>query len=141
MPMPPEPRSTAAVLEEAQVALRAWAVAHPEATLYEMEVATERELARVRAALVGELVATAGTGTARPTCPDCGAPMQLAGQQRRTVLLVQDEPLTLAGPRYRCPACGVGLFPPGRAAGPQMAACWRLSTRGGGRRGWLPWGW
>lgn len=108
----PESRSAAAVLEEAQAELRAWFAAHPQATLYEMEVATERHLARVRAALVGELVATAGTATPRPTCPDCGVAMQQAGVQERTVRLAHDEPLTLHGSRYRCPACGAGLFPP-----------------------------
>lgn len=113
MPMTPAPRSAAAVLDEAQAELRAWFAAHPQATLYEMEVATERQLARVRAALVGELVASAGATTERPTCPACGGPMQQAGTQARTVALPHDEPLTVAGPRYRCPACGAGLSPPG----------------------------
>lgn len=108
-----EPQPAAAVLEEAQAALRAWLAAHPQATLYEMEVATERHLARVRAALVGDLVATAGQPPGRPSCPECGTVMQQTGQQERTVLLAHDEPLTLHGPRYRCPACGAGLFPPG----------------------------
>ena len=108
----PQARPAAEVLTEAQAALRAWAEAHPEATLYEMEVATERQLARVRAALVGEVVASVGTAPARPGCPHCGATMQQAGRQERTVLLAHDEPLTLAGPRYRCPACGAGLVPP-----------------------------
>ncbi len=112
MPTIPEPRSAAAVLEEAQAELRAWAAAHPAATLYEMEVATERHLARVRAVVVGEVVATVDQEPARPACPECGVAMQQAGMQARTVRLAHDEPLTLQGPRYRCPACGAGLFPP-----------------------------
>ena len=113
MPTTPAPRSAAAVLEEAQAELRAWFAVHPRATLYEMEVATERQLARVRAALVDELVASAGATTERPACPACGAAMQHIGTQARTLALPHDEALTVAGPRYRCPACGAGLFPPG----------------------------
>jgi ribosomal protein S27AE len=112
MPTSPDRLSAATVLAEAQAALRAWATAHPQATLYEMEVATERHLARVRAALLGEVVATTSAPSARPTCPDCGAPMQQAGQQERTIALPHDETLSVRGPRYRCPACGAGLFPP-----------------------------
>jgi len=108
-----EGRSAASVLAEAQAELRTWAAAHPAATLYEIEVATERQLARVRAVLVGEVVAHTGTTSKRPACPHCGKPMQQVGHQARTVLLPADEPLALRGPRYRCPACGAGLFPPG----------------------------
>ncbi|MDQ3694704.1 MAG: hypothetical protein M3464_13920 [Chloroflexota bacterium] len=112
MPTTPESRSAAAVLDEAQAQLRAWSAAHPEATLYEMELATERQLARVRAALVQELVATAGTGVARPTCSACGAAMQQVGMQERTVALAYDVTVAVRGVRYRCPACGAGLSPP-----------------------------
>lgn len=113
MSPPPKSRPAGAVLEEAQAELQAWFAAHPEATLYDMEVATERQLARVRAVLVGDLVAGAGAAADRPSCPDCGAPMQQVGTQERTVALPYDEALRVQGPRYRCPACGAGLFPPG----------------------------
>jgi predicted RNA-binding Zn-ribbon protein involved in translation (DUF1610 family) len=112
MPIIPEPRSAAAVLEEAQAELQAWCAAHPEATLYDMEVATERHLARVRAALVRELVTATDAGAVRPACPSCGEAMQRVGMQTRTVALPYDEPLTLQGPRFRCPACGAGVSPP-----------------------------
>ena len=109
----PERPSAAAMLAEAEAELQAWAAAHPAATLYELDLATERQLARMRAALLGAVVATATTelAPARPACPDCGTPMQRAGRQERTVLLPYDEPLTLTGSRYRCPACGTGLSP------------------------------
>lgn len=108
----PAPRSVATVLDEVQAALHAWHAAHPQATLYDMDVATERQLARVRAALVSELVTEAGAAEPRPVCAACGEAMQQVGRQERTVTLGCDEPLTIAGPRYRCPACGVGRSPP-----------------------------
>lgn len=92
--------------------LRAWRTAHPEATLRDIEVATDRYFARLRADLVTEL-AQQGTGKTRPRCPTCGIAMQGVGQRTRTVLTTQNEPLMLQGQRYRCPACGTGLFPPG----------------------------
>ncbi len=113
MPTIPEPQAARAVLDEVQTTLRAWAAAHPEATLYDMEVATERQVARVRAALVGDLVARVGATPTRPPCPSCGTPLQHVGTQARTVVLPHDEALTVQGPRYRCPACGAGFFPPG----------------------------
>jgi YgiT-type zinc finger domain-containing protein len=113
MPPLPDPPSAPEALAEAQAALRAWRAAHPQATFYAMEVETERQLARVRAALVGELVRDGAAEAARPSCPSCRQPMQQVGQQHRTVLLPHDETVTVQGPRYRCPACGAGLFPPG----------------------------
>lgn len=113
MPMNPIPPSAAAVLAAAQAELQAWRTAHPAATFYEIEVTTERCLARVRAALVAEVVqAGAGATTECPVCPTCGEPMQQVGQQKRTITLAYDEAVTLQGPRYRCPACRTGLFPP-----------------------------
>lgn len=109
----PDPPSAPDVLARAQAELRAWRAAHPEATFYDIEVETERHLARVRAALVSEVGRDGAGEAARPSCPDCGTSMQQVGRQERTVLLPYDEALTLAGPRYRCPACGAGLFPPG----------------------------
>ena len=112
MPPIPDPPPAPEVLASAQAELHAWRAAHPQATFYEIEVETERQLARVRAALVGELVRAGPVEVARPACPHCGQPMQKVGRQARTVLLPHDEALTLEGPRYRCPACGTGFFPP-----------------------------
>ncbi len=112
MPASAEPPSAPEALASAQVALRAWRAAHPQATFYEIEVETERQLARVRAALVGELARAGPAEAARPTCPHCGRSMHQVGRQARTVLLPHDEAVRLEGSRYRCPACGTGLFPP-----------------------------
>lgn len=116
MPGPPDALPAAEVLADAHDELRAWRTAHPQATFYDIEVATERQLARVRAALVRELVSEPVPGPApagRPRCPACGVTMQQVGQQERTVRLAHDEPVAVRGPRYRCPGCGAGLFPPG----------------------------
>ncbi len=109
----PDPRSASDALGTAEAELRVWRAAHPHATFYDIEVETERQLARVRAALVSELVQDGADEVARPACPTCGEPMQQVGQQERTVSLAYDEPVTVRGPRYRCLACGAGIFPPG----------------------------
>ncbi len=92
--------------------LRQWRAAHPQATLGDIEREADRQLAPVRAALIVETV-QAGPSPPRPPCPRCGAAVQRVGTRRRTVVTAQEEPLTVEGPRYRCPACGAELFPPG----------------------------
>ena len=102
------PDAVAAVAEQ----LHQWRAAHPRATLREIEMETDRRLARVRAELVVS-VAQAGETEARPACPDCARPMRRVGVRRRTVATAQEAQLRLQGGRYRCSACGAELFPPG----------------------------
>lgn len=102
---------------EVQARLRAWRAAHPQATFAEIEAATDYYLAPMRTALLAE-AAQAAEIPERPACPQCGSALQRVGQRLRTVRTTQNQAVVVQGPGYRCPACGTGVFPPGRGAGP-----------------------
>ncbi len=112
----PDDRSGGPSPAEVQAQLRQWRAAHPTATFAEIEAAADRHLAALRTALIAE-AAHAGEVPARPDCPAWATPMQQVGQRQRTVRTAQHAPVTVQGPGYRCPACGAGLFPPGRGVG------------------------
>lgn len=96
--------------------LRAWRVAHPEATLTEIEQALDTRLRALRADLLATLAATdapdaSRAGMATP-CPACGRPVVARGRHRRTLTTTGDQPLPLTRRYATCPACGYGFFPP-----------------------------
>lgn len=109
-----EPRVGTSEGVEAQ--MRAWRLAHPQASFAEIEAAVEERLAAVRARLVAE---AAGAPVARDAavqparCPDCGAVLQLRGQHTRAVTVRGGDVVRLARAYGVCLACGAGLFPPG----------------------------
>lgn len=96
-------------------ALNVWRQAHPKATWTEIEAAVDTELGALRAQVLGE-TATASAATdareERPPCPDCGARMQAAGTRRRRLRGEHEATIEMERTYARCPACGVGLFPP-----------------------------
>lgn len=100
--------------------LREWRVAHPRATLREIEAALDARLATVRARMLQDValvsaatdVSTAPPAT-RPTCPACGHVLAARRQEVRMLTTQGDQPITLTRSRAVCPACGTGLFPPG----------------------------
>jgi YgiT-type zinc finger domain-containing protein len=107
--MPEQPSSP---YDQAQRELAAWHATHPEATLYDMEVAVEQQVAHLRSALLGTTV----NGTfseERPACPHCGTAMVPQTTRRKRVVLKGDETLDLERSYVVCPSCGEGLFPPG----------------------------
>ncbi len=112
----PNDRPGADAAAAVQAQMRQWRAAHPAATVAEIEAAVDRHLAALRTAIIQE-AAHADEDTGRPDCPMCATPMQRVGQRQRTVLTTHHQPVTVRGPGYRCPACGAGLFPPGRGVG------------------------
>lgn len=102
----PHPEST--VL---QTALAAWVSAHPEAGLREIEQEVDRQLRELRTTLVATTAQLCETGPP-PRCAACGERMHRDGRQTITQTTAQDGEVVLAGQRWRCPACGAGLFPP-----------------------------
>jgi len=97
---------------ELRLQMRRWRAAHPRATLLEIEEEADRQVARLRAALVAEAAHVAAEEP-RPDCPGCGRPMQRVGRRSRTVTTTHHEPITLQGASYRCRVCRTGLSPPG----------------------------
>ncbi len=109
-----------ALADEVLRGLKDWRMQHPTATLREIEHVLDTRLGEMRARLMADLAlasAAADLTTAppahRPRCPTCGGPLQARGQQQRTLTTHQDQPVTLRRTYSYCPACQVGLFPPG----------------------------
>jgi len=99
--------------------MREWRVAHPKATLREMEQELDRRWVRVRAQMLADMalasVAADWTATPagqHPTCPDCGQPLHLRGADTRTLQTHGGQDIILERQYGSCPACGAGLFPP-----------------------------
>jgi predicted RNA-binding Zn-ribbon protein involved in translation (DUF1610 family) len=97
-----------------------WRQAHPRATLAEIEAALDSRWAVARARLVEDAALASAAADlralppeARPRCPDCGATLEARGQEVRRLTTTHEQPVTLTRHRAVCPACGVGLFPPG----------------------------
>lgn len=97
-----------------------WRVAHPTATFAELEAVVDERLDAVRARLLGDLAVAsqAAGGTeidedTRPTCPECGRPMDARGQRTRHLTVPGNQTIPLTRRYWVCPACGAGLFPPG----------------------------
>ena len=107
--------------EEAFTDLRGWREVHPRATLREIEQELDRRWEQLRAKVLADLALASvaadlqqGERTARPTCPDCGEPLQDQGTHRRTLLTLGNQAVELRRDYGTCPHCGSGLFPPGR---------------------------
>jgi hypothetical protein len=106
--------------EEVMTGMAEWRVQHPRATFSEIEAAVDERLARVRARMLQDTAlasAAADLSTRpaeeRPCCPECGHVLEAHGQEERTLRTTYDRPVTLRRSYARCPACEVGLFPPG----------------------------
>jgi uncharacterized protein with PIN domain len=98
--------------QQAQRALASWHSTHPRATLAEIEMAVEEQIAHLRAQLTRERT-DAGLGEEHPLCHKCGATMVPQTRSTRTMILPHDVPLELERSYVVCSQCGAGLFPPG----------------------------
>lgn len=100
--------------------LWAWRTAHRTATFAELEAVVDERLDAVRARVLGDLAVAsqAAGGTeidedTRPTCPECGMPMDARGQRTRHLTVPGNQTIPLTRRYWVCPVCGTGLFPPG----------------------------
>lgn len=98
--------------DDAFAHLRQWRTEHPKATFAEIEAATDRHLAGMRARLLRDVALTSAATTTPATCPACGARMQARGRETRTLVTDHGQAVPLTRTRTVCPACGAGLFPP-----------------------------
>lgn len=95
---------------------KAWRLAHPQATLAELEAALDERWAVARARLLADAALASDVADLRQgagPCPQCGAGLATRGAETRTLTTTHEQPVP---PRRRaavCAACGAALFPPG----------------------------
>jgi YgiT-type zinc finger domain-containing protein len=106
--------------EEILTGMREWRIAHPTATFAEIQHAVDERLDRLRARLLQEIALTSQAAEGaemapedRPVCPECGVRMAPRGTRDRAVTVQGEQTVTLHRGYWVCPACQVGLFPPG----------------------------
>ena len=101
--------------------MRAWRRAHPKATMYEIEVELDAQIAVLRAEMLAE-TATAGAGgedgekgagEAAAVCPVCQGQLVKDGKRTRKLKTAGDQEVVLERVYMRCSQCGYGVFPPG----------------------------
>lgn len=108
------------VSEEVLSGMKEWRLAHPKATMREIEQAVEERVNRLRARLL-EDVALASEARdwaqepeqERPRCPVCQTPLHSRGKRARRLQTTGGLDITLSRSYGTCPECGTGLFPPG----------------------------
>lgn len=97
--------------------MRAWRRAHPKATMYEIEVELDAQIAAMRAQLLAETAvgagAEGGAAEAAAVCPVCQGQLVKEGKRRRKLKTTGDQEVVLERVYMRCPQCGYGVFPPG----------------------------
>jgi uncharacterized protein with PIN domain len=94
-----------------------WRRDHPKATLKEIELTLNAQMAALQAKMLEQLAlasaATASNSTADPPlCPNCGGAVQKRGKQTRQVITSHDQTVELERTYLYCPSCQSGFFPP-----------------------------
>ncbi|GAC1403950.1 MAG: hypothetical protein NVSMB52_17820 [Chloroflexota bacterium] len=95
-------------------ALKEWRRSHPQATFLEMERAVEEQVSRMRAQILQEVANDRGEQVT--LCPQCGRRMWRRGEYTREMEIPGGLPIELSHTYYTCPACALGLSPPGPGA-------------------------
>ena len=106
--------------EEVIVGIKEWRLQHPRATFGEIEAALGERWAKVRARMLQDVaLASAAAKVSRAMaedglcCSECGHALEARGQDSRDLTTNYNQTITLKRSYAVCPACGVGLFPPG----------------------------
>ena len=103
--------------EEALATVAQWRVAHPKATLAEIEQAVDEQMNRLRAQMIGQ-AAQASTAAGSEAsqglvCEQCGQALQARGRARRRWQTQGGQQVEVERTYVTCPQCGGGFFPPG----------------------------
>jgi hypothetical protein len=94
--------------------MEAWSQANPKATLTEIEVAVDKELAKLRRTIVESIAQTRGAvEQISHECPQCGRRMVKNGKKKRKLQAKEGQRIELERQQLRCLNCGMTLFPPG----------------------------
>jgi YgiT-type zinc finger domain-containing protein len=94
--------------------LEAWSRDNPKATLTEIKIAVDQELAKLRRAIVeGVAQQRAAAEQTIYECPQCGTEMVRNGRKKRRLKAKGGQAIELERQQRRCLHCGMTLFPPG----------------------------
>jgi hypothetical protein len=108
-----------ALSDEVLSGMKEWRLAHPRATLREIETALDERLARLRARMLADAALASAaaewkseTADTVPVCPTCGTPLKARGAHERELYTQGGQTVSLSRDYGVCPTCGGGLFPP-----------------------------
>lgn len=97
-----------------------WREQNPRASFNEIENTVDKKLARLRAAMIQELVLESELtdfkqlpDEKRPRCPSCGRLLASNGPQKRKLTTTYEQEITLVRRKGHCSHCRVSYFPPG----------------------------
>ena len=94
-----------------------WRQQHAKATLREIEAELDERIAVLRAKMLEDAIGASGAvdwGVDEgPTCRVCGERMVKGGSQKRELTTLGGKQIEVKRQYARCPACGMGFFPPG----------------------------
>jgi predicted RNA-binding Zn-ribbon protein involved in translation (DUF1610 family) len=94
--------------------MQAWSQANPKATLTDIEVAVDTELAKLRRTIVESIAQTReAVEQISHECPQCGRHMVKNGKKKRKLKAKEGQTIELERQQLRCLNCGMTLFPPG----------------------------
>ena len=108
------------VAEEVMKGMKEWRLAHPRASLGEIERALDERMAKLRVQMLSDAaMASAATeitnaeGREPASCPECGQAVEARGKQERLLTSQHNQVLRLERSYGVCPHCGAGFFPSG----------------------------
>jgi RNase P subunit RPR2 len=103
--------------EEALAAVAQWRVAHPKATLAQIEQAVDEQMNRLRAQLIEQAAQASAAASSEVSqglaCEQCGQALQARGRARRRWQTQGGQQVEVERTYVTCPQCGGGFFPPG----------------------------
>ena len=106
--------------EEILSGMKEWRLAHPKATLREIEQEASERVSRLQARMVQDVAIASPTADGRalpqeerPTCPNCAKALIPRGKRKRRLQTSGGREVDLNRSYGTCPDCGMGLFPPG----------------------------
>jgi hypothetical protein len=103
--------------EGAFTAVAQWRVAHPRATLAEIEQAVDEQITRLRARMIEQAAQASAAAASEVSqglvCEQCGQPLQARGRARRCWQTQGGHQVEVERTYVTCPQCGGGFFPPG----------------------------
>jgi hypothetical protein len=105
---------------QASERINEWRGKHPQASFTDIENTVDKQLAKVRAAMIQDLALESELRAfnqlpvgKRPKCPGCGKPLTANGKQSRQLITTHEQVVKLERSKGYCRRCRVSFFPPG----------------------------